>query len=75
MMIDAALRRLWDLGTNALLFSYDKAEGVFLGEAKPRRLPQGRAQLVNRRLSPALVQVALQPAGDERPHTSDARLR
>ncbi|GIG09244.1 type VII secretion protein EccCa [Catellatospora coxensis] len=65
MMSDPALRRLWDLGTSALLFSYDKSEGSFLGEAKPRRLPPGRAQLVNRRLAPALVHTALQPAGSD----------
>jgi S-DNA-T family DNA segregation ATPase FtsK/SpoIIIE len=75
MMTDATLRRLWDLGTNALLFSYDKAEGVILGDAKPRRLPQGRAQLVNRKLSPALVHTALQPASTEQSHTSGPRLR
>ncbi|MER5431702.1 type VII secretion protein EccCa [Streptomyces sp. NPDC002588] len=46
---DAAIRRLWELGTPALLFSYPKEEGKFLGEAKPRTLPPGRAQLVTRR--------------------------
>ncbi|MFI7608298.1 type VII secretion protein EccCa [Micromonospora sp. NPDC049366] len=65
MMSDPALRRLWDLGTSALLFSYDKSEGTFLGEAKPRRLPPGRAQLVSRRLAPSLVHTALQPPGSE----------
>ncbi|MEU8078876.1 type VII secretion protein EccCa [Catellatospora citrea] len=65
MMSDPALRRLWDLGTSALLFSYDKSEGVFLGEAKPLRLPPGRAQLVNRRLAPTLIHTALQPAGSD----------
>ena len=30
-------------------FSYPKEEGKFLGEAKPRQLPPGRAQLVTRR--------------------------
>ena len=62
MMMDSALRRLWDLGTSAMLFSYDKAEGSFLGEAKPLRLPAGRAQLVSRRHAPLLVQTALEPA-------------
>ncbi|WP_406442568.1 type VII secretion protein EccCa [Streptomyces sp. NBC_00631] len=46
---DPVIRRLWELGTPALLFSYPKEEGKFLGEAKPRTLPPGRAQLVTRR--------------------------
>ncbi|GHJ46940.1 type VII secretion protein EccC [Catellatospora sp. TT07R-123] len=61
MMMDPVLRRLWDLGGDALLFSYDKEEGSFLGEAKPRRLPRGRAQLVSRRRAALLVQTALSP--------------
>ncbi|RKT56743.1 type VII secretion protein EccCa [Saccharothrix australiensis] len=48
-MMDPVVRRLWELATPALLFSYPKEEGGFLGEAKPRTLPAGRAQLVTRR--------------------------
>ena len=48
-MMDPLLRRLWELGSPALLLSYPKEEGKFLGEAKPRTLPPGRAQLVTRR--------------------------
>jgi S-DNA-T family DNA segregation ATPase FtsK/SpoIIIE len=48
-MMDPVLRRLWELGTPSLLFSYPKEEGKFLGEAGPRKLPAGRAQLVTRR--------------------------
>ncbi|SDJ54382.1 DNA segregation ATPase FtsK/SpoIIIE, S-DNA-T family [Actinokineospora alba] len=48
-MMDPIIRRLWELGTPALLFSYPKEEGKFLGEAAPRTLPAGRAQLVTRR--------------------------
>ncbi|WP_433870164.1 type VII secretion protein EccCa [Saccharopolyspora sp. CA-218241] len=48
-MADPVLRRLWELGTPALLLSYPKEEGKFLGEAAPRTLPPGRAQLVTRR--------------------------
>ncbi|MGO1050310.1 type VII secretion protein EccCa [Crossiella sp. CA198] len=48
-MMDPLLRRLWELGSPALLFSYPKEEGKFLGEAPPRTLPPGRAQLVTRR--------------------------
>ncbi|GAB2688241.1 type VII secretion protein EccC [Saccharopolyspora gloriosae] len=48
-MMDPVLRRLWELGTPSLLLSYPKEEGTFIGEAKPRKLPPGRAQLVTRR--------------------------
>ncbi|MGW7672681.1 type VII secretion protein EccCa [Streptomyces sp. NPDC054775] len=48
-MTDPLLRRLWELGNPALLFSYPKEEGKFLGEARPRSLVPGRAQLVTRR--------------------------
>ncbi|WBB80458.1 type VII secretion protein EccCa [Micromonospora sp. WMMD882] len=48
-MMDPVLRRMWELGTPAALLSYPKEEGRFLGEAAPRRLPPGRAQLVTRR--------------------------
>jgi S-DNA-T family DNA segregation ATPase FtsK/SpoIIIE len=57
-MMDPALRRLWELGTPGLLFSYPKEEGKFLGEAPPRRLPAGRAQLVTRR-GVSLIQTGL----------------
>ena len=48
-MMDPLLRRMWELGNPAVLLSYPKEEGKFLGEAKPRQLPPGRAQLVTRR--------------------------
>jgi len=48
-MMDPVIRRLWELGTPALLFSYPKEEGKFLGEAVPLKLVPGRAQLVTRR--------------------------
>ncbi|MEW2520808.1 type VII secretion protein EccCa [Actinacidiphila alni] len=57
-MMDPLLRRLWELGNPALVFSYPKEEGKFIGEAKPRALPVGRAQLVTRR-SVKLVQTGL----------------
>jgi S-DNA-T family DNA segregation ATPase FtsK/SpoIIIE len=57
-MMDPLLRRLWELGNPALLLSYPKEEGKFLGEAKPRTLPAGRAQLVTRR-NVRLVQTGL----------------
>ncbi|MGH3434518.1 MAG: type VII secretion protein EccCb, partial [Thermocrispum sp.] len=61
-MMDPVLRRLWELGTPGLLFSYPKEEGKFLGEAAPRKLLPGRAQLVTRR-DVKLVQTAF---SDER---------
>ncbi|MEU3341150.1 type VII secretion protein EccCa [Streptomyces sp. NPDC006668] len=57
-MMDPLLRRMWELGNPALLFSYPKEEGKFLGEAKPRNLPAGRAQLVTRR-AVKLIQTGL----------------
>ncbi|MEU7476482.1 type VII secretion protein EccCa [Lentzea sp. NPDC042327] len=59
-MMDPVMRRLWELGSPALLFSYPKEEGKFLGEAAPRTLPQGRAQLVTRR-GVKLIQTGLVP--------------
>ena len=60
---------LFRSGAPALLLSYPKEEGKFLGEAKPRTLPPGRAQLVTRR-DITLVQLGLadQPA----PHAKEA---
>jgi S-DNA-T family DNA segregation ATPase FtsK/SpoIIIE len=48
-MADPVLRRLWELGSPGVVLSYPKEEGRFLGEAAPRKLPPGRAQLVTRR--------------------------
>lgn len=48
-LMDPVVRRMWELGTPAALLSYPKEEGKFLGEAAPRKLPPGRAQLVTRR--------------------------
>jgi hypothetical protein len=45
-MTDPLLRRLWELGSPAVLLSCPDEEGEFLGAAKPRTLPPGRAQLV-----------------------------
>jgi S-DNA-T family DNA segregation ATPase FtsK/SpoIIIE len=65
-MMDPMLRRLWELGSPALLMSYPKEEGKFLGEAKPRTLPPGRAQLVTRR-DIRLIQTGLVGPGDIEP--------
>ncbi|CAG6395299.1 type VII secretion protein EccCa [Streptomyces cocklensis] len=61
-VMDPLIRRMWELGNPALLFSYPKEEGKFIGEARPRTLPPGRAQLVTRR-TVRLVQTGLVPAG------------
>ncbi|MFI5735658.1 type VII secretion protein EccCa [Kribbella sp. NPDC051587] len=65
-MMDPVLRRLWELGSPALLFSYPKEEGKFLGEAPPRTLPPGRAQLVTRR-GIQLIQTGLVAVRNEGP--------
>jgi S-DNA-T family DNA segregation ATPase FtsK/SpoIIIE len=58
-MMNQAIRRMWELGTPALLLSCPKNEGSFLGNLKPRVLPVGRGQFVNRRRSVRLVQTPL----------------
>ncbi|WP_370948059.1 type VII secretion protein EccCa [Amycolatopsis sp. cg5] len=58
-MMNPAIRRMWELGTPALLLSCPKTEGAFLGSLKPRTLPPGRAQFINRRRSVRLVQTPL----------------
>jgi S-DNA-T family DNA segregation ATPase FtsK/SpoIIIE len=57
-MMDPAIKRMWELGTPVTLLSYPKDEGRFIGEAKPRKLPPGRAQLVTRR-NVSLIQTGL----------------
>ncbi|MBB4687595.1 type VII secretion protein EccCa [Amycolatopsis jiangsuensis] len=61
---DAVVRRIWELGSPGVVFSYPKEEGKFLGEAAPRSLPAGRAQLVTRR-GVKLVQTGFVPLEDE----------
>ncbi|MFI5607338.1 type VII secretion protein EccCa [Amycolatopsis sp. NPDC051903] len=63
-MADPVIRRLWELGSPGVVFSYPKEEGKFLGEAAPRTLPAGRAQLVTRR-GVKLVQTGYVPQGAE----------
>ncbi|MGW6908655.1 type VII secretion protein EccCa [Streptomyces sp. NPDC054940] len=58
-MGDGALRRMQELGTPILLLSCGREEGTFLPTAPPKKLPQGRAQLVTRRAAPVLVQTGL----------------
>ncbi|MFC9254315.1 type VII secretion protein EccCa [Amycolatopsis thailandensis] len=62
-MGNPAIRRMWELGTPALLLSCPKTEGAFLGSLKPRVLPPGRAQFINRRRSVRLVQTPLVDSG------------
>ena len=58
-MTSQAVRKMWELGTPALLLSCPKNEGSFLGNLKPRVLPVGRGQFVNRRRAVRLVQTPL----------------
>jgi len=58
-MSNPAIRRMWELGTPALMLSCPKTEGAFLGNLKPRVLPVGRAQFINRRRAVRLVQTPL----------------
>ncbi|GAA0804866.1 type VII secretion protein EccCa [Spirilliplanes yamanashiensis] len=62
-MMDPAIRRMWELGTPVTLLSYPKDEGRFVGEATPRKLPPGRAQLVTRR-NVSLIQTGWVDAGE-----------
>jgi S-DNA-T family DNA segregation ATPase FtsK/SpoIIIE len=58
-MTDPVLRRLWDLATPGVVFSYPREEGSFLGQAKPLTLPAGRAQFVHRREGVIQIQTAI----------------
>ncbi|MER5389616.1 type VII secretion protein EccCa [Saccharopolyspora sp. NPDC002686] len=58
-MMNPAIRRMWELGTPAMLLSCPRDEGSFLGNLRPRTLVPGRAQFVNRRRSVRLVQTPL----------------
>jgi DNA segregation ATPase FtsK/SpoIIIE, S-DNA-T family len=55
-MMNPALRRAWELGSPAMLFSCPREEGAFLGTLRPRTLPTGRAVYLNRRRAVRLVQ-------------------
>jgi S-DNA-T family DNA segregation ATPase FtsK/SpoIIIE len=58
-MTDPMIRRMWDLGNPGVLLSCPREEGSFLGDAKPLKLPPGRAQLVHRRAGVRMVQLGL----------------
>jgi S-DNA-T family DNA segregation ATPase FtsK/SpoIIIE len=58
-MTNQTIRRMWELGSAALLFSCPRDEGAFLGNLKPRTLPVGRAQHVDRRRAVRLVQTPM----------------
>jgi S-DNA-T family DNA segregation ATPase FtsK/SpoIIIE len=70
-MMDPVLRRLWELGAPGLLLSYPKEEGKFLGDARPRTLPPGRAQLVTRR-GTGLIQLGIPELDDRRSEAPSA---
>jgi DNA segregation ATPase FtsK/SpoIIIE, S-DNA-T family len=56
-MMDPVLRRLWDLGTPAVMLSCPRDEGSFLGTFRPQQLPAGRANYLTRR-GPQLMQTS-----------------
>jgi len=58
-MSNPVVRRAWELGSPAMLFSCPREEGAFLGNIRPRVLPTGRAQYIDRRRSVRLVQTPL----------------
>ncbi|WP_433388589.1 type VII secretion protein EccCa [Micromonospora sp. KLBMP9576] len=55
-MSNPVIRRAWELGAPAMLLSCPREEGAFLGTVKPRSLPTGRGQYINRRRQVRLVQ-------------------
>ena len=63
-MSNQVIRRMWELGTPAMLLSCPKDER-FLGNLKPRTLPPGRAQYINRRRTVRLVQTPLVPGAQK----------
>jgi S-DNA-T family DNA segregation ATPase FtsK/SpoIIIE len=65
-MMNSIMRRMWELGAPALMFSCPKDAGQLLGTVKPRTLPVGRAQFVNRRRTVRLVQTPLVPGSAAR---------
>jgi S-DNA-T family DNA segregation ATPase FtsK/SpoIIIE len=57
---DPLLRRLLESNTPTVMLSTPPSEGYFVGNAKPRQLPPGRALYVTRR-GPIQIQTALKP--------------
>jgi S-DNA-T family DNA segregation ATPase FtsK/SpoIIIE len=57
---------VWELGAPGMMFSCPKDVGTILGALKPRVLPTGRAQFVNRRRAVRLVQTPLVPGAAPR---------
>ncbi len=55
-MMNQVIRRSWELGAPAMLLSCPREEGSFLGTVKPKVLPTGRAQYIDRRRTVRLVQ-------------------
>jgi S-DNA-T family DNA segregation ATPase FtsK/SpoIIIE len=61
VLSDPVIRQLWDVGSPAVVFSYDRDEGSFFGNVKPAKLPAGRGRLVTRRRAPVLLQAGYLP--------------
>ncbi|HEU5156886.1 MAG TPA: type VII secretion protein EccCa [Streptosporangiaceae bacterium] len=57
-LYDPVLQRLKDMATPALIMSGTKDEGALFGDVRPKPLPLGRGQYVERRRGVRLVQTA-----------------
>lgn len=58
-LYDPVVQRLRELGAAGLLMSGPPEEGALIGDCRPRRLPPGRGQLLQRNGVAQLVQLAL----------------
>ena len=61
-LYEPVLQRLKELGTQGIVLSGDRDEGVLLGNVKPEPMPAGRGRLVTRRRGTFLVQTGWLPA-------------
>ncbi len=61
-LYEPVMQRLKELGSQGIVLSGDKDEGVLLGNVKPRPMPPGRGVLVTRRRGSFTVQTGWTPA-------------
>ncbi|QMU72274.1 type VII secretion protein EccCa [Streptacidiphilus sp. P02-A3a] len=60
-LYEPVLQRLRELGTQGIVMSGEKDEGVLLGNVRPQRMPPGRGVLVTRRRGSFTVQTGWLP--------------
>ena len=60
-MFEPVMQRLKELGSQGIVLSGEKDEGVLLGNVKPQRMPPGRGVLVTRRQGTFTVQTGWLP--------------